>query len=386
MSPEEIVREAFQHRRRRKQRTNLEEALAEHRQWKELVPQLTLALRSLTTEQGQRIAEDIWSDFDPKEDDYLLAQLGASVPGALATIQGDMVERGIFYPSFLYLGASDDVAKRLIELISAPVIKDSYNLLLLCLAWIGNERVVRQFQAWRENPPVWQTELYLAPWDYSLEAGWELTPEGTRRDLYLSTAYEVVQFVDGERATDHGPALTLHEPEEGRCGWCGRRLVSLLSLDLRDQQLSFVVPSGSLLRVAICPWCSTYTTLIADVDLEGASIWSDTNEEKPLILDKIRDDGETEELIQQPIALGTQRRTPYEAVGRFMLDMKSISQLGGHPDWIQDMEYPVCPICQRRMICIAQISWEDFEEYAEGSTYAFVCLEDGKAATVYQQT
>jgi hypothetical protein len=122
MSPEEIVRAAFQHRRQRKQRTNHEEALAEHRQWKELVPQLTLALRSLTTEQGQRIAEDIWSDFDPKEDDYLLAQLGASVPGALATIQGDMVERGIFYPSFLYLGASDDVAKRLIELISAPVI------------------------------------------------------------------------------------------------------------------------------------------------------------------------------------------------------------------------------------------------------------------------
>ena len=93
-----------------------------------------------------------------------------------------------------------------------------------------------------------------------------------------------------------------------------------------------------------------------------------------------------EELIQQPITLGAQRRTPYEAVGRFMLDEPSISQIGGHPEWIQDAEYPICPTCHRHMICIAQISWEDFEEYAEGSTYAFVCLEDGKAATVYQQT
>ena len=316
----------------------------------------------------------------------MLAHLGASVPGALATIQDDMAARGVFYPSFLYLGADDGVAKKLIELISAPVIEESYDNLLKCLAWIGNERVMHQFQAWRENPPAWQSELYLAPWEYSREAGWELTPDGNRRDLYLSMAHEVVQLVDGERVTDRSSALVLHLPEEGRCGWCGRQLVSLLSLDLRDQRLSFVMSSGSMLRIAICPWCSTYTTLFTDIDLEGASSWSNDNEERPPILDKIPDDGETEELIQQPIALGTQRRTPFEVAGRFMLDMKNISQLGGHPEWIQDAEYPICPTCQRHMICIAQISWEDFEEYAEGSTYAFVCLEDGKAATVYQQT
>jgi hypothetical protein len=249
--------------------------------------------------------------------------------------------------------------------------------------------LVRQFQAWRENPPSWQNELYIPSWEYSLEAGWELTADRNRRDLYLPTAYESVRLDADEQARVHGSELTLHEPSEVRCSWCGRQLITLLRLDLRDQRLAFVTQYGSMLRIAICPWCSTYTTLFTNVDLEGASSWSDANEERPAILDKIPDDGsqiEMEELIQQPIALGAQRHTPYEAVGRFMLDEPGISQIGGHPDWIQDAEYPVCPTCQRHMVCIAQISWEDFEEYAEGSTYAFVCPEDGKAATVYQQT
>jgi hypothetical protein len=163
-------------------------------------------------------------------------------------------------------------------------------------------------------------------------------------------------------------------------------LVSLLSLDLRAQRLSFVPQDGSLLRIATCPWCSTYTTLFTDVDLGGASSWSDAYKERPAVLDKIADGGETEELIQLPVALGAQRHTAYKVVGRFRLDEPGISQIGGHPDWIQDMEYPVCPNCQKHMICIAQISWEHFEEYAESSTYAFVCLDDGKAATVNQQT
>jgi hypothetical protein len=46
MSPEEIVRAAFQNRRRRKQRTAHEEMIAQHRQWKERAPRLIQALRA----------------------------------------------------------------------------------------------------------------------------------------------------------------------------------------------------------------------------------------------------------------------------------------------------------------------------------------------------
>ena len=79
MSSEDIVRAAFQAKRE----PFRGQALSA---WKANITQLTLALRSLTMEQGQHIAEDIWRDFHPRNDGFLLAQLGASVPGALATV------------------------------------------------------------------------------------------------------------------------------------------------------------------------------------------------------------------------------------------------------------------------------------------------------------
>jgi hypothetical protein len=198
MSPEEVVRATFQQHRQRKRRAMHEEMLAQRRKWDELTPRLTQALRALMMEQGQRIAEDIWRDFDPKEDDYLLAQLGASVPGALATIHNDMVERNVFYPPFLYLGAEDGIAKKLIEKVSNPPDDVSPYLMLRCLAWIGSELAIQQFQQWREHPPSWWGMSNLPPSEYTVEAGWELTTEGTRRDLYLATTYEIVQIGDGE--------------------------------------------------------------------------------------------------------------------------------------------------------------------------------------------
>lgn len=63
----------------------------------------------------------------------------------------------------------------------------------------------------------------------------------------------------------------------------------------------------------------------------------------------------------------------------------SFSQVGGHPSWEQDAEYPRCPSCQQRMAFIAQLSNEDFE-VAEGIYYAFLCRPCQTAATHYQQT
>ena len=108
----------------------------------------------------------------------------------------------------------------------------------------------------------------------------------------------------------------------------------------------------------------------------------------PSILEKVGlgNDDDLPPPAPRRLVLGSKRRTPFEAVGRFRLDETGISQLGGHPDWIQDTDFPVCPSCQRRMMCIGQVSWEDIDEFAEGSTYAFLCLPCGKGATTYQQT
>lgn len=61
------------------------------------------------------------------------------------------------------------------------------------------------------------------------------------------------------------------------------------------------------------------------------------------------------------------------------------SQIGGHPSWVQDPEYPVCPCCERRMP-LGQVDYADFDELAEGIFYMFVCPQDGITATTYQQS
>ncbi|MBW5448723.1 hypothetical protein GE107_22025 [Cohnella sp. CFH 77786] len=60
------------------------------------------------------------------------------------------------------------------------------NHVLLALAWIGDEDVIRQFTKWRENPPPWASKLYVPPENYTYEAEWELDQYGRKRMLFHS--------------------------------------------------------------------------------------------------------------------------------------------------------------------------------------------------------
>jgi len=62
------------------------------------------------------------------------------------------------------------------------------------------------------------------------------------------------------------------------------------------------------------------------------------------------------------------------------------SQLGGHPAWVQDAEYPTCANCSKTMPFIGQISCEDVEPNREGIFYAFLCPDCAVTASTYQQT
>jgi hypothetical protein len=372
--------------------------------WRDRSPQLTAALRALTPEQGREIARELWAHPDRESLMWLLGLLGASVPGAMAELVADLATAHQFWPGWLYLDAPGTTTQLLLQRLDDPAFGEERNALLLALAWIGDDQVREQFAAWRANAPPWRSDLYLAPHEYAAEAGWELTPDGGRRQLYRTTSYELVP-IDEAELTPSAHAAAVATPHEALCGWCGRSLVTLLDIELRDPRCGFVVgepsntgvlapehsPDATRLRVAHCMWCSTYATLYTDVDLHGGSQWTVSNggpDDKPRILEQVGD-GLGEDLGDpQPrrLALGAPRRTPFEALGRFMLDVTGISQLGGHPEWIQDTAYPRCPDCQRRMVCIGQVSWEDIDGFAEGSTYAFLCVPCGKAATVYQQT
>ncbi|MFI0451898.1 hypothetical protein [Actinomadura sp. 6N118] len=62
--------------------------------------------------------------------------------------------------------------------------------------------------------------------------------------------------------------------------------------------------------------------------------------------------------------------------------------IGGHPEWIDDAQYPTCPICARAMDYIGLEEAQDPEgdPIAEGTTYLFLDASCGLAATIYQQT
>jgi hypothetical protein len=62
------------------------------------------------------------------------------------------------------------------------------------------------------------------------------------------------------------------------------------------------------------------------------------------------------------------------------------SQIGGHPTWVQDAEYPACSNCGKTMPCIGQISCGDVGPRSEGIFYAFLCPDCAMTASTYQQT
>lgn len=359
--------------------------------WRASLSALPTVFRALDREQTRALANELWTRF--REQDIildLLAQLNVRFPGVLGDIWSGLMARGVFRPGWLYLGAPPDVTERLLALV-AQQWGGGHNNLLLALAWIGDERVQAQFQAWRERPPVWQSRLFIPAHDYAIEAGWELTPSGEKRQLYWTECYQLTRgdqepAADGARGDDNADGADV-----GTCGWCGRRLRTLFDIDLSDPRVAFLIDGASVdatrLRIARCLWCSMFATTYTDIDTRGDSAWSAENGPKPAIFERV---GTGEDIMppepDPPYApsqlLGGACDTPFEALGRLMLDESAFSQLGGHPEWIQDAEYPICPGCDQRMRCAGQTAWED----EEGHTYVFICLPCGKAATSYQQT
>ena len=355
------------------------------RVWQQQVPLFVQLLSSLTIEEAQLLSQHTLTYYTPQDEEErdvlsLLAQINMFVPGALAPLLPTLVAHRQFYPGHLYLSAGEETCQQILALLHAPS-QERRGHLLLALAWMGTEAVQAQFSAFRLHPPAWRSELYVPPENYSEQAGWKLTEDGRRRDLYFSTCFELIHT---EQADPLQMMVTEQTTTHARCSWCQRPLRRLLDLDLRDPRCRWISAEGERLCLVVCTRCSFYETTYLDITLAGEAHWSPLNGEMPALLHQISDDGEMVEL-PEPLGLGMARRTPFEAVGRFLLSEKGISQLGGHPEWIHDAFYPPCPACQQAMPCLGQVAFEDWDD-DEGVFYLFLCLSCRKAATHYQQT
>lgn len=355
------------------------------RKWQQQVPLFLQSLQSLSLEEAQLLCQRLLARYPLSEDEdgdvlLLLAHVNMFVPGALLPLLPMLVAHEKFYPGNLYLSAGKQICSQLLSLVLTR--SELYKgPLLQTLAWIGTEEVQAQFSSWRFHPPDWRSDLFMPPENYSLEAGWELTEDGKRRDLYFSTCFELIPM---KQADPLQMSLMAQTTNLGYCSWCQRPLQRVLDLDLRDPGCRWLSVEGERLCLVVCPRCSFYATTYFDITLTGEARWSDFNGEQPALLHRIPDNGEMIEL-PEPLVPGRARRTPFKAVGRFLLDEWGVSQIGGHPEWIQDAIYPQCPACQQTMPCLGQVAFEDWDD-GEGSFYLFLCLPCRKAATHYQQT
>lgn len=291
-----------------------------------------------------------------------------------------LIEHSLFHNSILFKDSSQNIRDQLLERVTWD--EDNRNHLLLVLGWIGDSVVIDQFQAWRLQLPTWADELCVPPEHYALDGGWELTPDGERRDLISHLCYAIRKAdrqYDDINDKHHARFL---EISGAVCPWCKRKLTKLMDVAASHPALQYLNLSTENLQVVTCEFCGGFSTIYMELGKYGVPVWSRYNRE-PDYLPDIEDVNSSTENPPRLVLTHEPQSLYYAAVWTMpQLD----SEIGGHPSWIQDPEYPICPCCERRMRYIGQIDYVDFDEYAEGIFYMFICPKDRITATVYQQS
>lgn len=222
----------------------------------------------------------------------MLRNLADIVQGSLQGLHAQFVDRnpGILGTNSLFREADTATRDQIISLLESGRASTAEAGDLLCaLAWIGDQTVQRQFQSWDVSPPAavssWVQVSHLSAW--SLFAGWEFTAEGTRRDLSFQGNYEVLPITRASAAGFDVPGpLTVAAMQDELCGWCGRQLMALFDIDLRDPRMAFLGIQGERLRIPMCLNCTFQYSfreerIFMDVDWSGMAQWSSINGERP---------------------------------------------------------------------------------------------------------
>ena len=335
----------------------------------------TEAYRVLNDFEIKTLVDDSLAGLERSED-YLTC-LACLRSGSLNPFHSALIDAEIFTSGFIYSGASKDVTTKLVTSLESEKTGLTVNHLLLCLAWTGNDVALEAFAKWRENKPSWANELYIPPHAYAKEAGWELTEDGQRRDLFFRTA---IPLVKPSESKPHG-GVEIGSPEKECCPWCKRNLTSLFTIDGSDSNLSFL-KLQSLWKVVTCDVCSCYGLVFGNADSREGH-WHSKNQ-RPSYLPNDADDFGT--FPERPLVLSNQKRHFMESASWTGIPSGHFSQIGGLPTWVQDAVYPACPECSQTMVFIGQISNEDYDPMMEGIFYAFACKGCRTTATQYQQS
>jgi hypothetical protein len=311
----------------------------------------------------------------------VLGHLACFVPGSLAGVHDRLIELDVLHPGVLFRGAGEPARQALLDRVEAAAASgDTLGLehALVALAWVADPTVQAAFWRWTQHEPPWAGLLLAPVRAFAQAAGW-VPGEAGRRMLYTPECHQLVPA--GSAGHGRGPAQVITQLDD-RCRWCSSPLVCLVDLDLTDQRLAFLGGGLPRLQVAACERCSPYGVIFSELDAAGRCRWSD-HSARPALLDLAPDPDTIEPMPRARLMLEEHRRGPFVALE--MLGGGG-SQVGGHPLWLSDAEYPECPGCSQPMAFVAQVQTSDLDGPTWAVWYAFVCFDCSIAASSYQQT
>ena len=277
-------------------------------------------------------------------------------------------------PSIAFREAKPEIRDAIIQSLNSG--RANADHALSALAWIGDDVVQKTFLKWDSEMPAWTSSLYISPSAYGRVAGWQMVGK-TRRNLFHEECLAITQATQGQAAD----AVNVFQKTEQTCPWCGNSLFHMLDLDLSDPRFAFLNFTGLRLPVLTCHVCTCYGRgFFSKIDSAGKAIPHPLGV-RPEWLPETSVDWGMPAWKDLPIRLKP-RRAIHAA--DWCMELKT-SQIGGHPCWVQDSEYPQCPQCSTTMRFIAQLNQDDLPGQ-EGTYYAFLCPPCRTTSTTYQQT
>ena len=158
-----------------------------------------------------------------------LADAAATDPGRVAPHHTRLLAAGIFGRDEVYRGADETTTRELVRLADAADGVPRGDL-FDCVANAHPAVAEEAFRRWQHTEDVGI---------HTRDAGWELSGSGTRRDLLLGPAFELLpvdaedtqdpEAPDGTADSPHGPPVFGTPPGE-HCPWCRMELHAALDL------------------------------------------------------------------------------------------------------------------------------------------------------------
>lgn len=273
------------------------------------------------------------------------------------------------YDGFIFRRAGVKVQEALFKLLAKG---DKVGL--ACLAWNNSSAVFQRLIRLKEHPPDNFPDFSESFDNFAAYAGWEVTSDNKRRDLFYQSSREMVLV---EEVPANAFILKSYLDAHERCPWCKGPLVYLANIEssLLKSMLG-VNLSFSHLPFYSCAQCMCGVNwLFCELEADGKPKWSDFNKYSygsPEMAESLTFESLPEKELS--FAISSELRPPLlYSCGVEPEEYRPNSQFGGAPSWLQGAEYPCCPKCQLRMKFLFQIDAEGHDIYDWGVYYAFYC-------------